>query len=177
MRAAMMILLAGVSAVGVASPQAADTVPRGTRVRVTPSTPSSVVVGELIEIRDSALVIRTQGYRGDVTIPRSAVMRLEVSRGTTRAASAGWGALIGLGVGGLLGVASWYRPQCGYDAWFCMTLPTAFAVGGILGTPIGTVIGFAFGFRERWKDAAVPVDLSIVPSGGQSLSIVGRVAF
>lgn len=176
MRAALTVLFAVVTAVGVASAQAADTVPRGTRVRVTPSTPSSVVVGDLIAVSDSALVIRTQGYRGDVTISRSAVMRLEVSRGTRRGTSAGWGALIGMGIGGLAGFAAG-EDRCGGDAWFCIKRPLGAVLGGVTGVATGSLIGLLVGSVERWRDSAVPMSLSVVPTGEGSLSIGGQIAF
>lgn len=175
MRAALTVLLAVVTAVGVASAQA-DTVPRGTRVRITPSTPSSVIVGELIGASDSVLVVRTQGYRGDVTIFRSAVMRLEVSRGTRRHTSAGWGALIGMGIGGLAGFAAG-EDRCGGDAWFCIKRPLAAVLGGATGVATGSLIGLIVGSFERWSDSAVPVSLSVAPTGGGSLSVAGRIAF
>ena len=175
MRAALTVLLAVVTAVGVASAQA-DTVPRGTRVRITPSTPSSVIVGELIGASDSVLVVRTQGYRGDVTIARAAVMRLEVSRGTRRHTSAGWGALIGMGIGGLAGFAAG-EDRCGGDAWFCIKRPLAAVLGGATGVATGSLIGLIVGSFERWSDSAVPVSLSVAPTGGGSLSVAGRIAF
>jgi hypothetical protein len=104
------------------------------------------------------------------------IHRVEVSRGTSRAASALWGALIGLGIGGVIGVASWYTSNEPPNFWVT-SAPEAFALGGILGAPIGIIIGFAVGFRERWHDTAVPVDLSIVPTGRQSLAIAGRIVF
>jgi hypothetical protein len=176
MRAALTVLLAVVTAVGVASAQAADTVRRGTRVRITPSTPSSVIVGELIGASDSVLVVRTQGYRGDVTIARAAVMRLEVSRGTRGHTSAGWGALIGMGIGGLAGFAAG-EDRCGGDAWFCIKRPLAAVLGGATGVATGSLIGLIVGSFERWSDSAVPVSLSVAPTGGGSLSVAGRIAF
>lgn len=174
MRATFAVLLALLSVIGVASAQTAQTLPRGTRVRITPATPTQVVVGRLIAVTDSAVVVRRD--RGDLTIPRAEIQLVEVSRGTSRAASALWGALIGLGIGGGIGLASWYTSNEPPNA-LVTSASQAFAVGGILGTPIGTIIGFAVGFRERWQDTAVPVDLSIVPTGGQSLAIAGRIVF
>lgn len=173
MRATSTVLLA-LSVVGVASAQTPQTLPRGTRVRITAAAPTQVVVGRLIAVTDSAVVVRRD--RGDLTIPRVEIQLVEVSRGTSRGASALWGALIGLGIGGGIGLASWYTSNEGSNA-LVTSAPQAFAVGAIYGTPIGTIIGFAVGFRERWKDTAVPVDLSIVPTGGQSFAIAGRIVF
>ena len=65
MRATFAVLLALLSVVGVASAQTAQTLPRGTRVRITPATPTQVVVGRLIAVTDSAVVVR----RDRVTSP------------------------------------------------------------------------------------------------------------
>jgi len=176
MRATFTALLGLLSSVGVASAQAADTVRSGARVRVTPSTPSSVIVGELIAVRDSALVVRTQGYRGDVTIARSAVMRLEISRGTRRGESVGWGALIGTGIGGLAGFAAG-EDSCGGDSWFCIKRPLGALLGGVTGLVTGSLVGLIVGSFERWRDSAVPMSLSVAPTGGGSLSVGGRISF
>lgn len=173
MRATSTVLLALLLVVGVASAQTAKTLPRGTRVRITAAVPRPLV-GRLIAVTDSAVVVRRD--MGNLTIPRAEIQRVEVSRGTSRAASALWGALIGLGIGGGIGLVSWYTSNEGSNA-LVTSATQAFAVGAIYGTPIGTIIGFAVGFRERWKDTAVPVDLSIVPTGGQSLAIAGRIVF
>jgi hypothetical protein len=176
MRAAFTVVLAVASAVGVASAQAADTVPRGTRVRITPSTPSQVIVGELIGASDSVLVVRTQGYRGDVTIPRAAVLRLEVSRGTRRHTSTGWGALLGMTIGGVAGFAAG-EDSCGSDSWFCIKRPLGAVLGGATGVTAGILIGLVVGSVERWRDSAVPMSLSIAPTVGGSVSVGGRIAF
>src|SRR5687767_6163101 len=105
MKATATALLALLAVVGVASAQAAQALPQGTRVRITPADPSPVIVGELIAVSDSILMVRRQRGGGDITIPRSLVQRLEVSRGTRRGANAGWGALVGLVVGGAIGYA------------------------------------------------------------------------
>ena len=176
MRAALTVLLAVVTAVGVASAQA-DTVPRGTRVRITPSTPSSVIVGELIGASDSVLVVRTQGYRGDVTIARAAVMRLEVSRGTSKGASTATGMGLGAFAGGLIGLVWGKLKDCGGDSWFCFEDGAAAALGAATGAVTGTLIGVIVGSIERWRDSAVPVSLSVAPTGVGSLSVGGRIAF
>ena len=66
-----LVVLALLSVVGVASAQAAQALPQGTRVRITPADPSPVIVGELIAVNDSILMVRRQRAAGDITIPRS----------------------------------------------------------------------------------------------------------
>ena len=177
MRAAFTVLFAVLSAIGVASAQGTDALPRGVRVRITPSTPSSVIVGELIGASDSVLVVRTQGYRGDVTIPRSAVMHIEVSRGTSRGASTAMGMGLGAFAGGLVGVVWGKLIDCGGDSWFCFEDGAAAALGAATGAVTGMLIGVIVGSFERWRDTAVPVRLSVAPTGDGALSVEGRITF
>ena len=169
MRATATVLLTVLSVVGVAPAQTAQTLPRGTRVRITPATPTQVVVGRLIAITDSALVVRRD--RGDLTIPHSVIQRLEVSRGTSRGASALRGALLGLVIGGVVGYAS------GNDNGYWVDRPGAAVLGAATGVAGGSLIGLLVGSFERWRDTAVPMTLSVMPTGGQSLSVGGRIAF
>ena len=175
MKAVSLVLLALVTVVGVASGQAPDSIVPGARVRVTPATPERVIVGQLIAVTDSALLIRPGSEAGDITIPRSAVMRLEVSRGTSRASSAGRGALFGMIIVGAAGFGMGDN-DCGSDAWFCIDRPTGALIGGVFGVVTGSIVGLLVGSFERWQERAVPVSLSVVPTGG-SLSMVSRIAF
>jgi hypothetical protein len=171
MRATFTALLAVLSIIGAASAQTAQPIPRGARVRVTPATPSPVVVGELIAVNDSVLLVRRQRGSGDITIPRSAVLRLQVSQGTSRGTSALRGALLGSVIGGVVGYYS------GNDNGYWVDRRGAAVLGGITGVAGGSLIGLMVGSFERWRDTAVPMSFSVVPTGGQSPSIVGRIAF
>lgn len=168
MRATFSALLAVLSVVEVAS---AQPIPRGARVRVTPATPSPVVVGELIAVNDSALLVRRQRGSGDITIPRSAVLRLQVSRGTSRGTSALRGALLGSVIGGVVGYYSVTE-----NSYFLDRKGGA-VIGVAYGAAAGSLIGLLVGSFERWRDTAVPMSFSVLPTGGQSPSIVGRIAF
>ncbi len=169
MRATSTVLLALLSVVAVASAQTAQTLPRGTRVRITPATPTQVVVGRLIAVTDSALVVRRD--RGDLTIPRSVIQRLEVSRGTSRGRSALRGALLGSVIGGVVG----YYSVSDNSYWFDRRGGAVF--GAATGVAGGSFIGLLIGSFERWRDTAVPMSLSIAPTGAGSLSVGGRIAF
>ncbi len=171
MRAISMVLLALLAVVEVASAQTAQDLPRGARVRITPADPSPVIVGQLIAVSDSALMVRRQRGGGDITISRSLVQRLEVSRGTRRGANAGWGALLGLAIGGVVGYAA------GNDNGYWVDKRGAAVLGAVTGVVGGSVIGLLVGSFERWGDAAVPMRLSVVPMSEGSLSIGGRIAF
>jgi hypothetical protein len=55
--------------------------------------------------------------------------------------------------------------------------PTAALLGGATGVAAGSLLGLAVGSFERWRGATVPMSLSVIPTGGQSLSVAGRIAF
>ena len=170
MRAMSTALLVLLSLVGVASAQMDQPVPRGARVRITPSTPSRVVIGELIAAGDSALVVRSR-RGGEIMIPRSHVLRLEVSRGTNRGYTALRGALLGAVIGGVVGYAS------GNDDGYWVDKRGAALLGGFTGAATGSLMGVLIGSVERWRTVPVPMDLSLVPMGDGSMSIGGRIAF
>ena len=173
MRATSTVLVALLSVVGVASAQTAQTLPRGTRVRITPTPPARVVVGRLIAVTDSAFMVR--GDRGDLIIPRSVIQRFEVSHGTSRRRSAGWGAYVGVVIGGVAGYASG-ADHCN-DSWWCLKRPGAALLGATTGLAAGGLIGLGIGSFERWRDAEFPMSLSVVPMGGRSVSVTSRIAF
>ena len=175
MRATSTTLLALLSIVGVASAQPEPPVVTGARVRVTTMNSSSAVIGELVAVNDSALLVRRHLDSSDVSIPRTLVHRLEVSRGTTRGASARKGALIGLAIGGVVGFAA--GEDCSSEDFMCFDRGTTAAIGMMSGVSIGGLIGLVTGGAERWRDTAVPVSLSVAPTGGGSLSVAGRIAF
>ena len=175
MRATSTTLLALLSMVGVASAQSAQPVATGARVRVTTADNPSAVIGELIAVNDSALLVRRQVDSNDVSIPRSLVHRLEVSRGTSRGTSARKGALIGLAIGGMVGFLA--GEDCSSEDFICFDRGSTAAIGMASGVSIGGLIGLVTGGAERWRDTAVPMTLSVVPTAGRSMSIVSRIAF
>lgn len=172
MRATLNALLGLVSIVGVAAAQA---VPTGARVRVTTVNNPSAMVGQLIAVSDSALLVRSQRDAGDVSIARSLVHRLEVSRGSSRGERARKGALIGLAIGGVVGLAA--GEDCSTADFICFDRGSTTMVGAMAGLSIGTIIGLITGGAERWQEAAIPMSLSVAPTGGGSLSVGGRIAF
>src|SRR5688500_16532492 len=146
-----MTLVAVFSVVAGASAQTGETLPRGARVRITPATPTPVIVGRLLAVSDSTLLVRRQRGKGDITIPRSAIQRLELSTGTRRGVNAGWGALIGLGVGGVVGYYS-----VGENPWWFDRRGAA-VFGGATGAAAGSLLGLVVGSFERWRDTAMPM--------------------
>lgn len=176
MRATSMPLCALLSVVVVTSvpAQASRPVPTGALVRVRTANNPSVVVGQLVALSDSALLVR-QLDSGDVSIPRSDVERLEVRRRVSRGENARKGALIGLAIGGVLGVAA--GDDCDSGDFICFDRRATGAFGAFAGLSIGTLIGVVTGGGERWRATAVPMRLSMVPIAGRSVSIVSSIAF
>jgi hypothetical protein len=171
MRGMATALLALLSVVGVASAQTDQPIARGARVRVTPSAPSRRVVGQLIALSDSALVVRSRRGGTEILILRSKVLRLEVSRGTNRGESALRGALLGAIIGGVIGYASVT------DESSLLDRRGGAVIGGFYGVATGSLMGVLIGSVERWRNVAVPMSLSVMPTSEGSMSIGGRIAF
>ena len=178
MRATFTALIALLSVVSVGSlpAQTAQQISTGTRVRITMATAKpTIIIGELVSASDSAVSIRRAPDSGEVSIPRYLVYRLQVSGGLSRAQNAKKAGVIGMVVGGIVGFAA--GEDCGPDDFICFPRPVTGFAGAGLGAGVGMLIGFVGGRAERWKDTAVPMRLSVVPTGGGSVSIVSRIAF
>jgi len=136
----------------------------GAKVRITTVEPTSAtsdqpsrVIGTLVEADGDGLTVLRKEKEDRVRIPRSAIQKLEVGRGTTR----GRRALIGAGVGAALGlaVAAIDYSNCEEGDWCELVwgLP-------VLTTPVGAVLGLATG-GQRWVEASPPrVAFSIRPA-------------
>lgn len=96
-------------------------------------------------------------------IPRAEVLRLEVSRGTNRGESALRGALLGAVIGSVVGYYGG-NDHCA-DSWFCFDRRAAAVLGGFTGVATGGLIGVLVGSVERWRKVAVPMNLSVMPTG------------
>lgn len=106
--------------------------------------------------------------RQQLSFPLASVLRLEVSRG--RHYSAGPGALVGAGVGGLLLGMVAFADESNCEGFFCFSPGAAFAVGFGLGALSGALVGAIVGSgvsTERWVE---------VPVGG-GMGIKGSVGF
>jgi hypothetical protein len=132
----------------------------GARVRVTaPAT--GRVVGTLLEASDDS--VRVELAAGSsVALPTRGLGGLEVSGGVRRNGwrGAGIGLLVGAGVGGAIGLATYRRAEC-YDnvveGFFCdivnrtsrsVTVVTDAAMVGTAGAIVGALIGHVG--RETW---------------------------
>jgi hypothetical protein len=158
----------------------------GKRVRITiPDTmgtsepPTSarplVVIGQLVAFNDSTMSVRNEAGSADVTLARARVQRLEVSTGSTRGVSAMYGALIGLGAGGILGYAA--GDDCSDREFICFPQEETAVAGAFLGAALGGLIGLLVGHGERWQDTALPARVSVVPIGTRSISLTSTLRF
>jgi hypothetical protein len=98
-----------------------------------------------------------------VTVPAGRVQRLEISLG--RESNAGRGALIGLGVGAVTGLAVGIGCASSDTLFQCSggEVVESTVVFGLLGAGVGGLVGLASS-SERWvKVAAVPVHVSLAP--------------
>jgi hypothetical protein len=120
----------------------------GERVRVTSE--SLRVDGTLMAVDDDTLTIRPRDGTADVTVPRMAIAKIERTDGRrSRVRDAGLGALIGLGVGALAGLAS--STSCEPREWFCSAgFNSTFF--GILGAGAGAVTGAILPPPSRWVE-------------------------
>ena len=132
----------------------------GARVRVT-SPATGRFVGTLLEARHDSVRVGLAGGTS-VALPTRGLAGLEVSGGVRRNGwrGAGIGLLVGAGVGGAIGLATYRRAEC-YDnvveGFFCdivnrtsrsVTVISDAAMAGTAGAIVGALIGHAG--RETW---------------------------
>ena len=166
-----LTFLAGPTA--LAHAKEAQSVPAGTLVRVTaPSVSKGRLTGTLLSANDQEVVLALPGSEPR-TIPRSAMTRLEWSRGYHRNAIPG--ALVGGGLGGVfLGALSY--AMCDDPATCSVYLP-AVGVGVALGALPGAGIGALIRTRD-WKDVEpARVQLSLAPLPGRGVAAKLSVRF
>jgi len=150
----------------------------GEPVRLTMGSAASSprVAGTLVRQDPDSFWVQLAGRTAPVSLARSAVARLEVSRGRKRAV--GQGALVGAGLGAIAGfVAGGYAASrsrsCGtpgfadvcYVDWYGQAFRGAL-VGGAIGGAVGAAVGYAVR-TDRWE--GVPLSrahhLALVPRG------------
>ncbi|HEY3280393.1 MAG TPA: hypothetical protein VGJ83_07750 [Gemmatimonadales bacterium] len=119
---------------------------QGQRVRVTaPASSPARITGTFIGIRSDSVVVA--GPEGERAVPRSAVLRLDVSRGPKT--NAGTGALIGMGVvgaAGLVACGGCFASDDGGGANFLLVLFPSLAGGALIGVLIGSGV-----HSDRWE--------------------------
>lgn len=147
----------------------------GTRIRLSASQlGAEPLVGTLLEIGPETLSLELPGGGGPQTIPRSAVTRLEVSRG--RKSQAGRGALVGLAVGGaatMLLTFGDYSSDVHGDLNL-LAIGAGLAAGG---AAIGGLIGWARK-AEQWEAATLqPISVAVGPVRGRGVRVTVRLAW
>jgi hypothetical protein len=114
--------------------------------------PDRWLAGELIERRADTLVLRPHPGTGSVPVPATAIDRLEVSRGVSRATSAFENALGGAVGGGLTGFLLYRTGLRGtnfHKPWQAVGISAASGAAG------GLISGLLFPV-ERWRRVARP---------------------
>ena len=150
----------------------------GSRVRVTaPAT--GRIVGTLLMASDDSVRIELAGG-SSVGLPRASLSALEVSGGVRRSGwrGAGIGLLVGAGVGGAIGLATYRSAEC-YDnvveGFFCdivnrtsrsVTVVSDAAMVGTAGAIVGALIGRVG--RETWVRVPLLRDRTRVGPVGRS---------
>ena len=148
-------------------PPDADPLPTGQLIRVVSretELAGQLLTGRLLAIDDETLLVKVTGRAAPLRLRRSAVEKLDVSRG--KRSRAGEGALIGgvalgIPVAVLGGLAAGAVPggSCQPDC-----LPSGLVGGLVLGVAIGAPIGALIGSAsrsERWE--RVPFSVAVTP--------------
>jgi len=152
------------------------------RVRVTaPSVARSRISASLVAEDEASLSIAIG--RAVMTIPRSAVTRLEVRRSRGhRAAHALLGGVLGAVAGGVIGYAT--ADKCDDRVNFlyggCLLTPTNYGeMGAVAGAVLGVVVGAAAGSGEKWEtiEPRRRVKVAVAPAPVRGVGATLRIAF
>ena len=149
------------------------------RVRVTaPALAGKPLTGSLVALEETMLKLQREGSSEVVEIPRRDVTRFEVNTKRSRKGhAAGIGALVGLGVGAVLGYAA--GDDCDApDAPSIVCIEREASAGGVglVSAGLGALIGVAVGPGEKWEvrdPGRVRLTVSPSPprSGGVGLAL------
>jgi len=174
----LLLALAEPAAAAAAEP-AVETRPR---VRVTaPSVARSRIIATLVAEDEASLSIAIG--KTIVTVPRSEVTRLEVSR---RRGRRGTHALIGGALGALAGGVIGYATadKCDDTVNFlyggCLITPAnTGAMGAGAGALLGVLVGVSVGSGEKWEtiEPRRRVSVAVAPAPGKGVGATLRVAF
>ena len=171
-----------VGAAGRGSPEESAS-PVGPRVRVTSTAaPSGPVTGTLVGIDDEALTVLVSKKGEPVRLRRAVIDKVEVSqRRGNRGKAMALGFVAGAAIGAIIGATQ--EPKCEptpHDqiTYFDLCLEGLnTAGGGVVGAPIGLLLGLGLSHGERWEPTPLD-DLSIAigpTRGGAAFSV--RIGF
>jgi hypothetical protein len=144
--------------------------------------PQATFVGQVVSAEDGTLVISLEGKAVEVTIPRAAVVQLDVSLGRSKRSGRGVSALGGMAIGGaagmVVGLASG-DDKCSPGEWCLLTFSAtdkAVMYGvplAVLGGIIGALTGGGKG--ERWErvqsSSSSKAKVTVRPLGRMGLSV------
>ena len=129
----------------------------GTRVRATVTDPAKGktkdVTGTLVDLGDTTITMTVSNSRTPLVIPRENIAVLEASVKPSRKGS---GALIGLGVGAVLGAAIGFASGDDPPGIVSFSAGAKAGMGAIVFGPLGAIIGAIGAPGEQWQ--AVPPD-------------------
>ena len=148
----------------------------GSRVRVTPDDDMRGLIGHVRHLTADSITIALEGAAADTTLPFQRISRLQISTGKDPGLGLGGGAVSGLLIGSLAGVAfgglayMTCNSECGL--WFLIAVPAG-AVGGFV---IGGIMGVARP-PDRWEDVTLPRRQSGMGGLGRATRIGISIAF
>jgi hypothetical protein len=160
----------------------------GERVRITtPSQRGSYrIVGSVVAVQGDTLMLQSRELATPRPVAFTEISNLEVSLGSRGNVRRGllYGAVIGAGVGGVLGAATYQKPDCAGATWFCGDAEPhrtgAAVAGGIVGALAGVIVGGVWGAThpsERWarRSLGSGTRIGVTPAGhGAAVSLSAR---
>jgi len=181
--AVMLTLLAA-----AASAQESQSLPSGVQAgaRVRATAPSvGTVSGRVIAVHGDIVDLKSDQSRDTVHIVASQLTALDVSTAqhTRRLAGTGIGFLSGAVLGGVLGAATYRKPDCSGEVLFCDLGPGFDATAGaVLLGGVGAVVGLLVGSVsvDTWEPVALrnrsQLDL-LVPAGARGVGVAASLRF
>jgi hypothetical protein len=148
----------------------------GSRVRITaPQLGGEPLVGTLVGLEPDRILVKRGSSDTPTLIPRSSVVKLEVSGGWK--SQAGRGVMIGLGIGAMPGLLLTFGDY-NRDTHSSGPNPAAVdVVGAAGGALVGAAIGWALKFEE-WQPAEGPaIAAGVAPLQGGGLGVTVRIAW
>lgn len=157
----------------------------GARVRVTMSAAANQeaggrahekrIQGKLLALDETTMTVETEGQSPPMVVPRPAIKKFEVS---TRPSRKGRAALIGFGVGALIGGVLGYSTaeDCSQEEFLCIfpkeDRPGLTLGGAALVGALGAGLGALLGPGERWQERpAAQLRLTVAPTRGRGAAI------